>query len=155
MPRLRRSAKRQPRLKLSVGSNVPARVRTAMQDALYTFNVQATGVSDGRMLSLLLRDARGRLQAGLLGHTWAGCLTVTELWVHSRQRGRGLGTQLMAKAEAIARKRGCVLSFLSTHTFQARPFYERLGYRVVAQLKDYPLGHGQVFMRKRLGTRKG
>ena len=39
---------------------------------------------------------------------------------------------------------------LSTHTFQARPFYERHGYHVIGLLDDHPRGHGQYTMRKTL-----
>ena len=41
---------------------------------------------------------------------------------------------------------------LSTHSFQAPRFYEKHGYERVAALDDYPLGHGQIFLRKRLAV---
>jgi hypothetical protein len=40
--------------------------------------------------------------------------------------------------------------FLSTFSFQARPFYERFGYEVFGELPDYPEGHSLYFMKKML-----
>ena len=52
-------------------------------------------------------------------------------------------------AEAI--RRGCWGAYLNTFSYQARPFYEKLGYQVFGTLDVYPAGHQEFFMRKRLG----
>jgi ribosomal protein S18 acetylase RimI-like enzyme len=154
---MHRKSSRSPqlaRLALSISPKTSARHRHVIEEGLYAFNVQATGIDDGRELSILLRDARRRLCGGLLGHTWGGLLTVTALWVHPRHRGRGHGTRLLAAAETEGRKRRCKASVLATHSFQARSFYERFGYRVVAELSDTPYGHSQYWMRKLLTSRR-
>jgi hypothetical protein len=53
--------------------------------------------------------------------------------------------------EAEAIRRGCHGAFLDTFSYQARPFYEKLGYEVFGTLEDYPPGHQRFYMRKRLG----
>ncbi|MDR8726188.1 hypothetical protein FEQ05_01456 [Burkholderia pseudomultivorans] len=35
-----------------------------------------------------------------------------------------------------------------TFQFQARPFYEKLGYVRFGELADYPLGHARIFLKK-------
>jgi ribosomal protein S18 acetylase RimI-like enzyme len=65
-------------------------------------------------------------------------------------RGQGHATRLMAAAEAYAIEKGCVGVTLDTFSFQARPLYEKLGYRVFAELKDHPKGHNQYWLTKRL-----
>ena len=39
-----------------------------------------------------------------------------------------------------------------TFEFQARGFYERLGYRCFGELNDYPTGFARYFMKKALDT---
>jgi len=41
---------------------------------------------------------------------------------------------------------------LETHSYEARPFYEKLGYEVFAALEDYPPGHTKFYLRKQLAA---
>jgi len=43
------------------------------------------------------------------------------------------------------------MSFLTTFGFQAKPFYEKHGYQVVYEQKNYPRTGSKYFMEKRLG----
>jgi hypothetical protein len=54
----------------------------------------------------------------------------------------------MLAAEAMAMERGCRGAWLGTFDFQARGFYERLGYVVFAELADFPAGHSHYHLRK-------
>jgi hypothetical protein len=56
----------------------------------------------------------------------------------------------MEEAEVHARSRGAVAATLETYSFQARPFYERLGYEVFGTLDGCPLGHVKFFLKKAL-----
>jgi ribosomal protein S18 acetylase RimI-like enzyme len=56
---------------------------------------------------------------------------------------------LMAQAEGRARERGYHSAWLDTFSFQARGFYEKLGYEEFGRL-DYPPDHYRHFLRKRL-----
>jgi hypothetical protein len=42
------------------------------------------------------------------------------------------------------------VAFLDTFSFQARPFYEKLGYHVFGMLENHPAGHQHYFMTKQL-----
>ena len=101
-----------------------------------------------RPFAIFLRD-EGRIVAGLAGETYCGWLFVRYLWVSEGLRGRGVGRDLMVRAEVLARERGCHSAHLDTFSFQARGFYEKLGYKEFGRL-DYPPGHHKHFMRKRL-----
>ncbi len=79
-----------------------------------------------------------------------GWLMLDGLWVDAALRGRRLGARLLGEAEALARRRGCRAAWLDTFDFQARPFYERQGYRVVAALDGFPPGHTHYRLRKDL-----
>lgn len=103
-----------------------------------------------RTLAVVLRDDDGKIIAGLDGKTWWGWLDVDRLWVQEDLRGQDIGTQLMLKAEEIGRERGCHSSLLDTLDFQARPFYEKLGYKVFTELNDFPKGHSRYYLSKKL-----
>jgi GNAT superfamily N-acetyltransferase len=121
-----------------------------LEDRLHEFNAAETGIDDGRLLAIFLRDRHGEIVAGLYGWTWGRCCEVRSLWVHEHWRRKGLGTRLMAAAEAEARARGAAQMVTSTHSFQAPGFYRRLGFESVGQVEDYPLGHQHIFLQKRL-----
>lgn len=106
------------------------------------------GTPDYRPLGLALRAPDGALLGGLCGATMWGWLMVDDLWVAEELRGRGLGRHLLLAAEAAAVERGCRAAWLGTFDFQARGFYERLGYTVVAELADFPAGHTYYHLRK-------
>ena len=117
-----------------------------LAEQLNEFNYAAVGAYDGRDLDYIVEEA-GEMVAGLSGYTWAGIAEVKLLWVREDQRGKDLGSQLMSAAIAEARTRGCKLMFLSTHSFQAQGFYEKLGFETLATIPDKPLGHAEHWMR--------
>jgi GNAT superfamily N-acetyltransferase len=105
----------------------------------------------GLPLALALRDpVSGAVSGGLWAISYYGWLFVELLVLPEAVRGQGLGTRLMREAERVARERGCVGVWLDTFTFQARGFYEKLGYTVFGQIDDYPPGHSRFWLQKRL-----
>ena len=81
---------------------------------------------------------------------WAKRLYVSILAVWEPFCGKGYGTELMRRAEQYALERGGNGAWLSTFSFQARPFYERLGCALFGTLENYPEGHSLFFITKRL-----
>ncbi len=121
-----------------------------IRDGLALFNVAATGHSYYSPLAIFLRDERDAILGGACGHVWGGWLDLSLLWVAEPLRGRGYGRKLLEAAEDEARMQGCGGVFLSTFSFQARPFYERFGYEVIADVPDYPTGHTHHVLKKAL-----
>ena len=74
--------------------------------------------------------------AGLAGETYSGWLFIRYLWVSEALRGKGIGRELMAGAEARALERGCHSAWVDTFSFQAPGFYPKLGYRGVRRLYE-------------------
>ncbi|HEY1680297.1 MAG TPA: GNAT family N-acetyltransferase [Candidatus Tumulicola sp.] len=93
----------------------------------------------------------GALIAGAGGtlYCW-GILYVDVVWVAEPHRHRGLGERLMNHLEEKARKLGCTLVHLDTFDFQARGFYEKLGYTLFGTLDECPPGHKRFFFKKAL-----
>ncbi len=125
-------------------------LKELIQWGLGLYNVAATGLAEYYPVSIFLRDENDEVLGGLLGHIWGKWLYVTHLWIAESVRQRGYGTKLLLAAESYAVERGCGNVELHTFSFQARPFYEQLGYEVFAALDDYPPGHTKYFLRKRL-----
>ena len=117
---------------------------------IIAFNVAVTGYHDARLLSIAARGNSGDLRAGLSGLTWGGCGHVELLWVRDDQRWNGLGTRLLAAAEAEIRRRGCDRVTLDTLSFQAPRFYARLGYTECGRTPGYPNGYDHIHLVKRL-----
>lgn len=124
-------------------------VRTAIGRPLVAYNNAQTGISDHRPLAVMIRE-QGAVVGGLWGRTGYSWLYVELLVVPESLRGQGVGTTLMERAEAEAAQRGCRGVWLDTFSFQARGFYEKLGYRCFGELHDYPPGHARYFMTKAL-----
>lgn len=68
------------------------------------------------------------------------------------RRSDGLGSRLLRAIELAGAERGCRHAHLDTFSYQARPFYERHGCQLFAELDDYPPGHKRYFLRKDLNA---
>lgn len=101
-------------------------------------------------LFLTVTDDDNQIVAGLVACTWWGGLEVQYLWVGDQCRKSGYGRQLMQRAEEEARKRGCHMAYVDTFDFQARGFYEKLGYRVYGDLPGYAHRHIRYYLAKDL-----
>jgi GNAT superfamily N-acetyltransferase len=117
---------------------MPLDVKT-MFDGLITNNQsRQLPIYQPRPLAVLLRNDSTRVIAGLNGQTTWNWLYVDMLWVDPLLRNKGLGTQLLQRAEAEAKQRGCEGSYLWTQSYEAPNFYEKQGYSsfVTLQLTD-------------------
>ncbi len=103
-----------------------------------------------RPLAVFARDGTGELIGGAYGFVNWNWLDASLLWVAEAHRGRGLGSRLLSRLEAEARRRGCRRAHLETFSHQAMVFYQGHGYEEFARLPDYPPGHTKVYLRKAL-----
>ena len=125
-------------------------IRDAILGSLAVFNAESGYPADPKPVAITLTDDNGEIIGGLWGKTVYDWLFVDYLVVPASMRGRDLGAQLMASAEKIAVERGCVGAWLTTFTFQAQGFYEKLGYEVFGSLDSSPRENVRIFLRKRL-----
>ena len=127
-----------------------AQARSAILRPLIRFNEARLGrPEDHRLLVVLLSDpGTGETLGGLWAETLFAHLHIDLLFVPEPLRGTGIGRRLMGDAEAEAIQRGCRGAWLDTYSFQARGFYQRLGYAVFGTIEDHPPGHRRYFMKK-------
>jgi ribosomal protein S18 acetylase RimI-like enzyme len=121
-----------------------------LDQLLYEFNVEATGLSDGKLFASFLRDGDDAAVGGVFGWTWGDTCHVRHLLVPADLRKQGHGTRLMRAVEAEAKARGCVQIVVETHDFQAPEFYRRLGFEIAGRIEGYPRGHAYLTLVKRL-----
>jgi GNAT superfamily N-acetyltransferase len=137
-------------LSIVVEPNPPKAWSEVVQRGLRNHNTAATGIVEFYPVAFLVKDPSGAIVGGVLGNIVGGWLHVRSLWVDRLWRGRGYATQLMAAAERYAIAKGCVAAMLQTASYEARPLYEKLGYRVFCELNDHPVeGHHRYYLTKR------
>jgi GNAT superfamily N-acetyltransferase len=137
-----------------IGENPDLDDLRRLEQTIYEFNVQATGISDGRPFASFLRDAEKAVIGGISGWTWGKTCFIGHLFVPAELRKQGYGTRLVQAVEAEAINRGCDQIVVRTHDFQAPQFYINLGFAVIARIPDYPVGHQEITMIKLLTTPK-
>jgi GNAT superfamily N-acetyltransferase len=117
---------------------------------LLAFNEDQVGDAMGRAFALTVAGPDGATQGGLFARSNWGSFYVALLVVPEALRGQGIGCELMDRAEAEARRQGCWNIWLDTFAFQARGFYEKLGFEVFGQFDGPHPAFPRYFMQKRL-----
>ena len=97
--------------------------------------------------NFLAFDGR-QLIGGAVGFVRFGWYFLDLLYVDAAYRNRGSGRQLLTAAEHFASDRQLVGVRLDTEDFQARGFYEKMGYTLFGELADCPPGHTLYFFHK-------
>ena len=112
-------------------------------------NTVATGIVEYYPVCFVIREAGNHVRGGLHGSLWANGYSSDRCGSIELCAGTGSGIELIAAAEEYARSKGSVASYLQTGSFEARPLYEKLGYRVYAELNDHPVkGRDRFYMSK-------
>jgi ribosomal protein S18 acetylase RimI-like enzyme len=79
---------------------------------------------------------------------------IDEIWVDKNYRDRGIGKQLMDRAEEYAISQGMTGLWLWTQGWQAPKFYDQLGYKEFTRFGDFPKGHCRIGYRKQVSATK-
>jgi ribosomal protein S18 acetylase RimI-like enzyme len=129
-----------------------AAIETIVREGLIRHNRPFAGPIRYERLVLSVREGR-RIVGGLAGDCAWNFVYVHLIWVDEAARGKDHGSRLMREVERVARRRGAALVWLNTFSFQAPKFYEKLGYRRFAELRNTPAsGTVRFFYVKRLSA---
>jgi len=96
------------------------------------------------------RDASGEIIGGSRAACYWNTLHIELLWLSETCRGEGTGRKIIVNTENFAREKGFEKAFVETTSWQAKPFYEKLGYVHIATLNDRPKGHASHYLVKDL-----
>ncbi len=135
---------------LLIGIETPPRKETldVIEQGLDVYNARFSPTAYEEF-AVTLKDEDGTVRGGITALAWAGMLFIKWFWIDEALRGMGHGCALLAAAEEAGRARGCTAVYLDTFEFQARPFYEKHGYRLFGTL-DYPAGFKRFYLQKAL-----
>lgn len=124
--------------------------KRAIAKGLDAHNIAAAGPYRDSEFIVTVRDAKGNVRGGFLVEVYYESAFLKWAWVDPKLQRKGFGRALMAACEDEARKRGAINLWLDTFTFQARPFYEKLGYAVFGTLTMGRPGLERYFLSKAL-----
>ncbi len=133
--------------------SVPAaEMREQVRAGLRAYNLsQVPDTGPSGTFAVYARDPEtGTVTGGLWANYGFYWMFIELLSVPRGARGQGFGRMMMMKAEARARALGLTGIWLDTFTFQARGFYEKLGFSVFGTLNENPIGHSRIFLCKYL-----
>lgn len=136
--------------------NARAADAAATYDAIWAplrqFNIDAVGHANGAPFALTItRENETEIVGGLWAQALWGSFYIALVVVPAAARRHRIGTELMQKAEDEARRLNCRQMWLDTYAFQARAFYERLGFTVFGQIDGPAPMFPRFFMQKLLG----
>ena len=144
-----------PPLGTKIDDQPSADEERVIQQGLVAFGDAHTPPRNYRPIRLALRTNEGKVIGGMLGSIVWNWLQIDVLWVTEDARGLGHGRALLERAEQLAREAGCRHARLDTFDFEARGFYEKLGYSVYGELVGFPGGHSQFHLRKTFANPAG
>ncbi len=137
-------------IRMTSEPNASAQDMDIIENAINEFNMAVTGDRNWKPIRIFLRDEAGQILGGITAEIWGGWMHIIYLWVSEDLRHGGYGTQLLEAAEKEALAFGCYHAYLETFSFQARPFYERSGYKVITEMPNYPPGYQHYILQKTL-----
>ncbi|MDZ7320142.1 GNAT family N-acetyltransferase [Kosakonia sacchari] len=121
-----------------------------IRSKLREFNQQAVQCGPVESLAVFARDDYKAAVGGLIGLTWGNWLQIQLLWVDETLRGKGTGSELLTRAETVARTRGCLFSLVDTFSFQAIKFYQQRGYTIQLILDNCPIDQKRYYLTRKL-----
>lgn len=120
-----------------------------IRDRLRAYNNEFWEVKTKPQYALLVSE-NNHLVGGIVFSLFGNWLEIEFLWVDMMLNKRGIGTELLKKAEESAKKFGCKTATVNTMSFQAKPFYEKHGYTVKYTQSNYPKTSSRYYLEKSL-----
>mgnify|MGYP000379004380 CR=1 FL=1 len=127
------------------------KINNVIKDGVRNYNAPYFGSNRLKSFTIYIKNIESNIIAGLIGsYREKRYLHIDLLWVEETLRDRGLGKKLILKCEEFSKINGCSYIQLDTFDFQARPFYEKLGFECVGTIPQWTEGRDCYFMKKTL-----
>ncbi len=141
-------------MNIEITTNADEQDQKAISQGIIDFNHSKVPglepIEDEVKFFVFSKNESGELMGGIRAICYWNTLHIELLWLSEKARGKGVGTELIASAERFAMENGCEKAFVETTSWQAKPFYEKVGYTHIATLNDRPKGHASHYLTKSL-----
>lgn len=112
-------------------------------------SINKKNIDESEVIQYIVKD-NDNIVGGIYGFLKDDYAEIDMLWIHKDYRNKKLATNLMSKFEQKSIEKGISQFILGTGEFQARNFYEKLGYSINSELKNCPKGYSNYSMIKYL-----
>lgn len=120
----------EPLPKTIYSSSLDKKYEDTILEGLYEQARSKKSLKKIESFSYSMMDDEENFIAGISGIIIYGALYIDLLWVHANFRGLSYGTLLIAEADKLAKQKNCNFLYLSTMDFEAKSFYQKLGFEV-------------------------
>ena len=117
-------------------------------DGLKAYNRSKIGPYTPASFTIYIKSENAEMLAGLNGEFLEDVCNVKHVWVDEHHRNKGLGKRLIYQLEQFLKTKNCPIIQLYTAYFQAKDFYEKLGFTTLVSIEKGFMGHSSHFMRK-------
>lgn len=136
--------------RISFETNPKSEEIQLLNDGISAHAKQKKGMSQLKLFAFFIRDENEEILGGCNCCNLYGCLYIDQLWVKESLRGKGYGTQLVQKAEALAKENKCNFITVNTFDWEALDFYKKLGFYVEFERRGFDKNSIFYFLRKDL-----
>lgn len=137
-------------LKIILNEPGKAEINREIYSGLKAYNESKVGPYTFYPYTIHVESSDSKVVAGLKGDLFGNLARVDLLWVHESYRKNGIGSMLINALEKYAIEKKCNIIHLDTADFQAKGFYTKCGFNVVATLENHFMGREGYIMRKNL-----
>ncbi len=134
-------------MKIDLDKHFESKKAILVKKKLDEYNLEYVDGYDVKALNVFASE-KDTIIGGLIGLTYWDWLYIDRLWVDTVHRSKGIGTKILETAEQEARLRGCLGVYLNTHDFQNVAFYEKRGFKIEGEIKDFPKGYSRYLLAK-------
>lgn len=124
-------------------------IKNIITKGVKDFNLDYIGVWESKPFAFYTKDDKEKIIAGAYGRYISHqLLEIDLLWVDEKYRSNKFGTQIIEAVEDFARKHQVININLYTMEYQAKAFYEKKGYKIIAVVPKWAKQYDAYFMRK-------
>lgn len=121
-----------------------------LSDNLRKFNISKVGEYPYKPFVIYCTDENNQIIGGVKGEIFGGICRIYTAWIQEEYRRKGLGKNIFSTLDNFAIENNVKVIQLDTYDFQAREFYEKVGYKVIATLPHNLFEHTTYILRKQL-----